>query len=154
MTRSWRNPSHGYYSDDKRSILYLSIISKACPPPLATQVNGSSATITGMPVEFEINLSKSLNSAPPPVKTMPLSAISAASSGGDSSKAFRIALTIPYYGSFIASKICSLFIEIVSGIPSAKFLPVIDISIFSDSAVAHPIVYFIFSAVDSPITHP
>ena len=59
MTRSWRNPSHGYYSDDKRSILYLSIISKACPPPLATQVNGSSAQITGIPVEEEINLSNS-----------------------------------------------------------------------------------------------
>ena len=48
------------YSEDRRSILYLSIISRAWPPPLATQVKGSSATITGMPVELEINLSKSL----------------------------------------------------------------------------------------------
>ena len=80
--------------------------------------------------------------------------MSAASSGGDNSRAFLMALTIPYKGSFIASNICSLFIEKVSGIPSARFLPVIDISNFSESAVAHPIVYFIFSAVDSPITHP
>ena len=42
----------------------------------------------------------------------------------------------------------------VSGIPSARFLPVIDISSFSESGVAQPIVYLIFSAVDSPITHP
>ena len=42
----------------------------------------------------------------------------------------------------------------VSGIPSARLRPVIDISSFSDSAVAQPIVYFIFSAVDSPITQP
>ena len=80
--------------------------------------------------------------------------MSAANSGGESSKAFRIALTIPYNGSFIASKICSLLIVNVSGIPSARFLPVIDISSFSDSAVAQPIVYLIFSAEDSPITHP
>ena len=54
----------------------------------------------------------------------------------------------------MASNICSLLIVKVSGIPSARFLPVIDISSFSDSAVAQPMVYFIFSAVDSPITHP
>ena len=80
--------------------------------------------------------------------------ISAANSGGESSRAFLIALTMPYRGSFIASNICSLFIVNVSGIPSARFLPVIDISSLSDSGVAHPTVNLIFSAVDSPITHP
>ena len=94
-----------FYSEERRSILYLSIISRACPPPLATHVKGSSATITGIPVELEISLSRSHIKAPPPVRTIPLSAISAASSGGDSSKAFRIALTMPYKGSFMASKI-------------------------------------------------
>ena len=68
---------------------------RAIPPPLATQVKGSSAIITGIPVEAEISLSTSLNKAPPPVNTMPLSAISAANSGGESSNAFRIALIIP-----------------------------------------------------------
>ena len=71
------------------------MISRACPPPLATHVRGSSATITGIPVELDISLSKSLNNPPPPVRTIPLSAMSADSSGGDSSKAFLIALTIP-----------------------------------------------------------
>ena len=80
--------------------------------------------------------------------------MSAANSGGESSKAFLIALIIPNKGSFMASNICSLFIVNVSGIPSAKFLPVIDISNFSDSCVAQPIVYLIFSAVESPITQP
>ena len=61
--------------------------------------------MTGIPVELEMSLSKSLIRAPPPVRTIPLSAISAASSGGDSSSAFLIARTIPYKGSFIASKI-------------------------------------------------
>ena len=62
---------------------YLSIISRATPPPLATQVRGSSAGITGIPVCSEIITSRSLNRAPPPVKTMPLSDISELSSGGD-----------------------------------------------------------------------
>ena len=48
-----------------------------------------------MPVDPDISLSKSRKRAPPPVNTIPLSAMSAASSGGDSSKAFLIALTIP-----------------------------------------------------------
>ena len=74
------------------------MISRALPPPLATHVKGSSAHITGIPVEDEINLSKSLISAPPPVRTIPLSAISAANSGGESSSAFLIALTIPDKG--------------------------------------------------------
>ena len=68
------------------------MISRALPPPLATHVNGSSAQITGMPVEEEMSLSKSRINAPPPVRTMPLSAMSAASSGGESSRAFLIAL--------------------------------------------------------------
>ena len=79
---------------DKRSILYLLIISRACPPPLATHVNGSSAIITGMPVEFDINLSRSLNNAPPPVNTIPLSTISDANSGSEFSRVFLTASII------------------------------------------------------------
>lgn len=38
------------YSVDNKSTSYLSRMSKAIPPPLATQVKGSSATYTGIPV--------------------------------------------------------------------------------------------------------
>ena len=48
------------------------------------------ATITGIPVCSEIITSKSVSKAPPPVKTIPLSEISALSSGGDCSSAFLI----------------------------------------------------------------
>ena len=57
-----------------------SIISSALPPPRATQVSGSSATMTGKPVSFDKRRSSSRNKEPPPVKTRPLSAMSAASS--------------------------------------------------------------------------
>ena len=65
-------------------------MSKAIPPPFTTQVKGSSATMTGIPVCSEIIISRSVKRAPPPVKTMPLSEISALNSGGDCSKAFLI----------------------------------------------------------------
>jgi hypothetical protein len=45
--------------------------SSAIPQPLTTHVSGSSANSTGMPVSWEIILSKSFNSAPPPVRTIP-----------------------------------------------------------------------------------
>src|SRR5690606_39785447 len=39
-----------YHSVDSRSMACWSIISRARPPPRATQVSGSSATMTGRPV--------------------------------------------------------------------------------------------------------
>mgnify|MGYP005619049449 CR=1 FL=1 len=84
------SPPNINYSVDKRSTSNLSKISKAIPPPFTTQVKGSSATITGIPVCSEIIMSKSVSKAPPPVKTIHLSEISALSSGGDCSSAFLI----------------------------------------------------------------
>ena len=49
--------------------------------PITTHVRGSSAITTGNPVASQSVVSKSPNKAPPPVKTIPLSTISAASSG-------------------------------------------------------------------------
>ena len=65
------------------------------PPPLATQVNGSSATMTGKPVWLEIKTSRSLSIAPPPpVSTIPRSLMSALNSGGDASRAVLMACMI------------------------------------------------------------
>ena len=50
--------------------------------PLTTQSIGFFATFTGIPVSEEINLSRPRRRAPPPVQVIPLSLISAASSGG------------------------------------------------------------------------
>ena len=44
---------------------------RAIPPPLATQVKGSSDTLVGIPVDCSIKVSRQCNSAPPPVRTMP-----------------------------------------------------------------------------------
>ena len=56
------------------------------PVPIATQVIGSSAVIVLIPVLEEIKSSRPRKRLPPPVNTIPLSAISAANSGGVFSK--------------------------------------------------------------------
>ena len=63
------------------------VILSAKDPQLARQnpadyIDGFFATVTGIPVSEEINLSRPRRRAPPPVKVIPLSIISAASSGG------------------------------------------------------------------------
>jgi hypothetical protein len=64
------------------------------PVPRTTLSNGSSAIDTGNPVSSRIRLSKFFNIAPPPVKTIPWSLMSALSSGGVCSSATRIACMI------------------------------------------------------------
>ena len=61
---------------------------------MTTQVKGSSAITTGKPVASLKVVSNSFNKAPPPVKTIPRSTISAASSGGVCSKAVLVASII------------------------------------------------------------
>ena len=61
------------------------------PVPRATQVKGSSAIETGSPVVTLIASSRRWSKAPPPVSIIPLSTISAASSGGITSSALFIA---------------------------------------------------------------
>ena len=75
------------------------ISSKALPVPLTTQANGFSAIETGKPVALRSTWSRFESSAPPPVRTIPLSTISAASSGAVFSKATFTASTICETGS-------------------------------------------------------
>src|SRR5216117_2321527 len=56
--------------------------SRHWPPPMATDCSGFLATMIGMPVSADSRLSRPCSSAPPPVRTMPCSMMSAASSGG------------------------------------------------------------------------
>src|SRR6202045_2405600 len=53
------------------------------PVPSTTDASGSSAIDTGSPVSSRIRLSRFFKSAPPPVRTMPRSLMSAESSGGE-----------------------------------------------------------------------
>ena len=106
----------------------MSIISSALPPPRATQVSGSSATTTGMPVSSINKRSRLRSSAPPPVSTMPRSEMSDASSGGHCSSATITALTIPVSGSCSASRISLEFRVKPRGTPSARLRPRTSIS--------------------------
>ncbi len=76
------------------------ISSRNFPAPRTTQVSGFSARITGTPVSLLIYLSSPLRRDPPPVITIPLSTISAASSGGVFSRACLTPSRICSTGSF------------------------------------------------------
>ena len=89
--------------------------SKAFPVPLTTHKSGSSAVVTGKLVDLLRTVSKLPSKDPPPVKTIPLSTISAASSAGVCSKAFLIVSIIWATGSVSASAICLWFIDISFG---------------------------------------
>src|SRR5665647_2843161 len=77
------------------------ISSSARPVPSATQDSGSSAIETGSPVAWRSTRSRLLSRAPPPVSTMPLSTMSAASSGAVCSSATLTASMIEPVGSII-----------------------------------------------------
>ena len=130
----------------------MSYISRALPPPRATQVRGSSAIVTGIPVSSLSNLSKLWSNAPPPDNIIPCSAISAANSGGDFSRAVRTAATMPLIGSERASRISFEFKVNERGTPSTTDLPRTSFSCISCSAYAEPISILTCSAVDSPIS--
>jgi hypothetical protein len=63
--------------------------------------------MTGRPVSSRSSTSRFFSSAPPPVSTMPLSTMSADSSGGVRSRALRTASTMALMGSARASRISS-----------------------------------------------
>src|SRR5690606_19691578 len=111
------------HSVESRSMAWRSIISRALPPPQATQVSGSSATITGRPVSWLSSLSRSRSSAPPPVSTRPRSAMSEASSGGDCSSALLTAWTMVARDSCSASSTSLEFRVKLRGTPSARLRP-------------------------------
>ena len=77
------------------------------PVPIATAVIGSSAVIVLIPVLDSIRSSSPCNKLPPPVSTIPLSAISEASSGGVFSSTLCTASTICEVASFSASHVSS-----------------------------------------------
>jgi hypothetical protein len=64
------------------------------PVPKTTEESGSSAITTGSPVSIISRLSRFFSRAPPPVRTIPRSTMSAESSGGVRSRATRTALMI------------------------------------------------------------
>src|SRR5690554_1521272 len=72
----------------------LSKFFKAMPVPLATALRGSSATCTGSLVFRAMRLSSPRSSDPPPAIYIPVRKISAASSGGVISSAFKTAASI------------------------------------------------------------
>ena len=90
---------------------------RTCRRPCATEVSGSSATCTGMPVSWRSRSSRPRSSAPPPVSTMPRSMMSPASSGGVWSRVARTASTIACSGSSRACRTSALETTTVRGQP-------------------------------------
>src|SRR5262249_28661494 len=97
--------------------------SRQRPAPSTTARGGSSPSTTGTPVAPRSSRSRLASSAPPPVITMPLSTMSAASSGGvDSSAIFTLSTTV-FTGSASASQISSDLSSSVFGTPATRSRP-------------------------------
>src|SRR5258708_36964 len=128
------------------------ISSRQRPVPSATQDSGSSATETGRPVACRRAWSRLLSSAPPPVSTMPLSRMSAASSGAVCSSATLTASTMALTGSVRLSEIWRSLMTSSFGTPFIRSRPLISIIRPSPSSggQAEPISFLIRSAEDSP----
>ncbi len=80
---------------DASSLLNRFKCANVIPAPSTTEVRGSSAMCTGMPVSAAMSLSSPRKSDPPPVMTMPRSMTSEASSGGVRSSVALTASTMP-----------------------------------------------------------
>src|SRR6266852_3836344 len=93
------------------------------PVPSTTEASGSSAIETGKPVSSRMRLSRFFSSAPPPVRTMPRSLISAESSGGVRSSATRMSFKIVDTHSASDSRISLSSMVTVRGTPSIKLRP-------------------------------
>ncbi len=83
---------------------------------------------------------------------MPLSTMSALSSGGVRSSAAITASTIVLIGSLSASRISSEFTTTVFGTPATRSRPLTSIVSTSSPGYALPIAHFTRSAVCSPIS--
>src|SRR4029077_16755118 len=97
------------------------------PLPTTTEASGSSASTTGRPVSSRSRWSRLRSSAPPPERTIPLSMMSAESSGGVRSRAMRTASTMVATGSASASRISSSEMVSVFGTPSTRSRPLMSI---------------------------
>src|SRR5581483_6252880 len=148
-TRNSKPETRNYSIEIFRSSLKsLSIF----PMPSTTLHSGSSAIETGRPVSSRIRLSRFFSSAPPPVKTMPRSLMSADSSGGMRSRATRMAFMIVETHSLNDSRTSLSSTVMVLGTPSIRLRPLISIVKGLSSGYADPISILICSAVRSPIS--
>ena len=120
------------------------------PVPSTTEARGSSAIETGRPVSSRSRLSRFFSNEPPPVRTIPLSTMSAESSGGVCSSATRTASMMFETVSDRASRTSSSEITRVLGIPSTRSRPLISIVNSSSRGKAEPMLILISSAVRSP----
>src|SRR5699024_7256456 len=107
--------------------------SSTAPAPVATQSRGSSATWTSMPVSLWISLSRPRSRAPPPVRVMPRSMMSALSSGGVRSSVSLMASVILTRHSSKASRTSSEWTTMFLGRPSTRLRPLISMVISSSS---------------------
>ena len=124
--------------------------SRLLPVPSATQEMASSATMVWMPVRAVISLSKPSTRLPPPVMTIPLSEISATSSGGVRSSTPWTASRIRSTGSSKASSISVEEMVSVLGRPVSRQRPFTSMEVSSSLGNTQPICIFIISAVRSP----
>ena len=119
--------------------------------PAATQVRGSSAIRTSMPVAFWRTTSIPRSSAPPPARTIPLSTRSAASSGSARSSVRVTVSMIALIGSCSASRISSELTTVLRGSPEIMSRPRASMEDSSPTGAAEPISILMRSAVCSPI---
>ena len=105
-----------------------------------------------MPVSREINRSRPRRRAPPPASTMPLSMMSADSSGGVSSSVSLTVSTMALIGSEMASRTCSEVMTVLRGRPVMRSRPRISMKVSCSSRSADPMVILQSSAMRSPMS--
>lgn len=133
------------------TVYILDMISAYFPVPAATTSIASCTVNVLTPVFCSINASIPCSMAPPPVRTIPRSMISAASSGGVFSRTPWTVSTICQVVSRKAVRISSEVSVATFGSPVMIFLPLTSIVRRSASSLAVPILILIFSAASSPI---
>ena len=104
-----------------------------------------------VPEEGSLSAARAGSDGSAPVRMMPLSMISAASSGGVSWNTSLIALIMSRSSREIARTISFVRISVVRGRPEIKSRPLISILSSSSSGSAEPICIFTSSAVFSPM---
>src|SRR5690606_15285458 len=114
---------HQYPVDEKSTLFSASNSSRDWPEPTATACSGLGATTIGMPVSWCSRASRPWSSAPPPARQMPLSMMSAASSGGVLSSVTLTASTMACTGSSMASRTSSVVVTMVLGRPVMRSRP-------------------------------
>ena len=147
--RAWRgrpSPGGGRDEDLLEGVEFLETLSAAD----GHAVSGSRATTMGIPVSSCSRASSPCRRAPPPVRTMPCSMMSAASSGGVLSRVTLTASMMADTGSSMALRISSVETTTVFGSPVTRSRPRISACNSSSSGKAEPSAILISSEVRSP----